>query len=309
MKKIKPPLICFLLQLMCSLFVTAQDSDNIDKFLTRVRSGSNEPLPSYLLVGGKQDTRTLAALQPFLKDSMASIRSKAIYIARHVGNNSSDGTVRHEAVDFLIKAAKDGDSGVRRNAIRALTSFGLADFSDQSKAAIGSMLYVKERLNPDLLKLAGYLDLKAYSSQIQKILQTEGPLQIKFAARIALCRMNDPAATEWLLNKLSKATITDDFVYDVIPDLIYTRHPEIFRYLQGVLNRDEKNCYPSDADSDEKINCAYRILEIMAPVIENFPLTVDASGDLVTKDYSSALLEARDWFAQHPDYTISRSSF
>jgi len=79
--------------------------------------------------------------------------------------------------------------------------------------------------------------------------------------------------------------------------------------LIQTLNNDAKNCMSADAEHETKIPCAYRVMEMLAPVIEGYPLTVDESGDIVTNDYEDALKKVREWFVAHPDYKIDKSRF
>ncbi len=43
--------------------------------------------------------------------------------------------------------------------------------------------------------------------------------------------------------------------------------------------------------------------------IENSPLEIDETGDLITDDYEGALAALRSWLNQNPDYTIRTDTY
>ena len=56
--------------------------------------------------------------------------------------------------------------------------------------------------------------------------------------------------------------------------------------------------------------CGYRIMEYLAPVIKDFPLKTDASGDVITKDYEHALMQVREWLKNKGEhYVIETNTF
>lgn len=121
--------------------------------------------------------------------------------------------------------------------------------------------------------------------------------------------MGDQEAIDYLLRKLQSAPINDNFIYDFAPDLVYTRQPEIFDFLERIIQSDEQNCLPADPDASGKILCGYRVMEYIAPVIENYPLPTDEFGELEVDDYKTALQQVRVWFTQNEGYVIKRDDF
>jgi hypothetical protein len=75
------------------------------------------------------------------------------------------------------------------------------------------------------------------------------------------------------------------------------------------LNNDAKNCESANSDNTERIPCAYRIMEMLAPIIENYPLKQNASGDIETNDYPMALQTVREWFKINKAYKILRDTY
>jgi hypothetical protein len=98
-------------------------------------------------------------------------------------------------------------------------------------------------------------------------------------------------------------------VYEVFPDLVYTRKREAIDYLIEALNSNSKNCESANAENAERIPCAYRVMEMLAPIIENYPLKRNESGDIETNDYPTALQKVKDWFKENKNYKILKDNF
>jgi hypothetical protein len=107
---------------------------------------------------------------------------------------------------------------------------------------------------------------------------------------------------EKYLTKIIRAVqhqgINDQVVYELVPDLIYTRKNPAFDVALEILFETEKRCMSSSPDNPRKIQCGYRVMEYLAPVIMDFPYQVKSSGDLDTDDYSQALTVVRKWFLE-----------
>ena len=126
---------------------------------------------------------------------------------------------------------------------------------------------------------------------------------------LALARMGDNYALEDVLKRIRKLPVNDDVVYQVFPDLVYTRQRATFDVLLQALNSDETNCESANAEVERKIPCAYRVMEMLAPAIQSYPLKVDESGDIDTNDYTEALKTVRDWFRANGNYIIRTDSY
>ena len=127
----------------------------------------------------------------------------------------------------------------------------------------------------------------------------------RWTAQLALARLGDQEALATVLARAKQQPVNDDVVYELLPDLVYTRQKAAIDYLVTIVHSEEKNCQSADPEAEQRILCGYRVLELLAPVIQDFPLTVDASGDLAVRDYPKALEEARRWLKEHADYQIT----
>ena len=302
---VKRFLIPAALVLLFVLSASAQSSvKELQRYMAEVREKPYRSLPASILDDEKNESQLLDVLAPYYTDTLKMVRQKAFYITRRIGQKSTVPGIQSRAIASLSLALNEKDTGIRGSALDALTQFNKASFPPAVRDSIGESISPNSANLEALLKLAGFLELQKYSSAIQSILSSSANANIKWAARLALARMGDPSATDWIANKLNTANVNDDFVYDVVPDLVYTRQPLIFDYLEGIIKSDEANCSSANPDSDKKILCGYRVLEHIAPVIQNFPLTTDESGDLRVSNYESALKQARAWFAHNHTYAL-----
>jgi hypothetical protein len=246
---------------------------------------------------------------PFLADSMDMIRGKAYYIIKRIGQKSNNREVRQQAVHRLVLGIRDGNSGNSGNNSDALTNFRKDDFLPVDRDSLGRYLHPQIPHLEVIVKLAGYLELTNQQTAINGLVNSNLAFKYKWASRLALARMGEQNAISYILTKLNQAIVNDNLVYDVVPDLVYTRQKDIFKFLEGIVNSDQPACQSADPDSNKRTICGYRVMEAMAPAIQDFPLTVDESGNLETNDYQAALASVRTWLAQNPTYTLRKDNF
>ncbi|MFN8335306.1 MAG: hypothetical protein U0U09_09250 [Cyclobacteriaceae bacterium] len=292
-----------------STTVFSQALVNLGPYFSQLRSGKSPNIPNEVLKPENAKT-VLNALQIYAKDTVVIVRSKATLIARIVGVKSNVAAIRQQAVTQIIQAANDKSTGNAGAALNYLTEFRKTDFN---KTHRDSLIVLFRRSPPyiDILsKLVGFLDIKELKNDLFALSQqnTLGRKE-RWSAMLALARMNETQAINDIMNRVKRMPVTDAVVYEVFPDLVYTRRPEAIAYLVEALNSDAKNCNSADAEQGSRIPCAYRIMEMLAPVIEGFPLKTDDSGDVVSNDYPAALQQARDWFVKNSNYVVLKNSY
>jgi hypothetical protein len=99
-------------------------------------------------------------------------------------------------------------------------------------------------------------------------------------------------------------------VYDIGPELVYTRNKIVFDFLLEAILRDTKDCTSANNDDTTPMTCAYRLIEQVAPYIINFPAKLDEVGELKTKDYPALLTEVRSWInANKNTYQLNQTIY
>ena len=269
-----------------------------------VREGSFEPVPQSILSETNQVEVLLNTLKTYQIDSNTIVRTRAYNISKRIGQDHPEIAIRQQAINQHIKALDDKDAGIMVKAINALTGFKNTDFTNNQQ------LRIINRLKADMPHLEKYARLVGYmpnEAAIERLKQVQ--LQVtdgweSFNLNLALARRGDEQATTAVLNKIQNAQINDAFVYDIVPGLVYTRSIEIFDFLEELIFSDEANCSSANPDSNANILCGYRIMEYVAPAIENFPLPTDEYGELEVDDYETALVRLREWLIQNTDYQL-----
>lgn len=219
------------------------------------------------------------------------------------GVRSQDKTIRSYSVDQLVMAFADYN-----NLDLLLTQFNRFTSNDFSGSAKDSLISLFKQRPPYLDQLARLVGSLQITSLKDDLMVLSGPTtsnqRFRWAALLALARMGDQEATQSVMRRAQRLPVNDDVVYEVFPDLVYTRQRSAIDYLIVELKRDEKKCFTADAEDETPITCAYRIMEMLAPVIDKYPLELDASGDIKTKDYKKSLVTVRAWFERNKDYGI-----
>ena len=275
----------------------------LNTYLTAARQDQRASAPKELWQNPEQHGEVLTALSPYFSDTLATIRAKAYYLAKQIGTRSQNEAVRQQVVNQLSDRLQDEDSGNIAQLHSYLTAFSPTDFTAPSRQTITTQLSQSPAHLPRLLKLVGALNLTEQIPTLQNLLPSLSARD-QWAAQLALARLGEPGALATVLARLKQEPVNNDVVYELLPDLVYTRQKAALDYLATIVQSDEKNCQSADPEAEQPILCGYRVLELLAPAIQDFPLTVDESGDLAVSDYPGALQQARRWLQQNVDYQV-----
>ncbi|MEZ5038435.1 MAG: hypothetical protein R2828_01025 [Saprospiraceae bacterium] len=137
---------------------------------------------------------------------------------------------------------------------------------------------------------------------IRNILLHKQEKYIQQACRLALARMGEKAYTESFLKNIKKIPVEDNFIYEIAPLVIYVRDKAAIAYLMELVIQDKGSCRPADAETDGKISCGYRLVEMLSPILIDFPLKTNEEGELQTADYPKALAIARTWMKRQKQH-------
>lgn len=307
--KCKCALMVFTLSIATLSSIQAQSKNQLlDSYFFEVRTNKNPSIPKSFTLPENAKT-ILSSIAPYLHDTVPNVRAKAYTIIQAVGQASKIPAIRQGSVIKLIEGGNDKNSGNVGEASDYLTTFLKIDFTTTAKDSIKNLFRHKIAHLDQLLRLIGFLELVDMKEEIRPLTQAGNPQGIRWAAIVSLARMNDPDAAFEMMRRVKKLPVSDEIIYKLFPDLAYSRSSEAVAYMVEVMRSDEKKCFTADAERQQPIPCGYRIMEQLAPVIEGYPLQLDESGDVKTKDYVGALKTVRDWFDQHPGYSIRRDNF
>jgi len=257
-----------------------------------------------------QPAKMLGLVSTYYNDTLPEIRKTAYYLTYKLAGENNQ--ITGKCIENLTTGIKENNTGIVGVVMDYLKTFRAAEFTRKAKDTINALI---ERTTPHykkLVKLAGFLQLEKSREIIKRKLQTKdyaSPGE-RWAMLLSLSRMGEQAAIDFCLKIAKRAEVNDDFAYDIAPGLIYTRQKELTDYLVSILYTEKKNCSSPNPESSRQIHCGYRIMEMLAPVVKDFPLKTDVAGEIVADDYNKALDKTRSWFNKHKnDYQLLHETF
>ena len=242
-------------------------------------------------------------------DSMVFIRQKAYHLTFRKGIESEIDIERKLIIKRLLhNGFNDSDAGIKGLILRYLQQFSRADFDDECRSFIAEKI-VQTRATHyrELVLLAGYIN--AGNVEMYTLLaDTELPQRYRWYVSLALARMGDDERAEYCVNMLKRLPVNSDLTDYFLPDIIFTRHRAAIDYCVELIFSDEKLCETQNPDISEKISCAWKVIPMLVNVIADFPVEIDASGEIVG-DYQKAIQDLREWLTENKDYKILDTTF
>lgn len=250
----------------------------------------------------------LKALAPFYSDSLSHVRQKAYYLT-YKNATSPGGKNRAQASTRLIEGLNDPDAGTIGQNIGYLKQFHKTGFNQEGAGKLAALLN-KKRLQhaKGIILLAGFVNTGSETLR-QLYIGENTPDEIKFHAACALARMGDKEAVNYCYRQVSQMPLSQAKVDYIVPFAIYTRQEKLIAHCVEIINNNKKLCQPPNPEYSENIMCGYKVLELLAPAIENFPVQTGALGLIKGMGYEEALKTARKWFKENPTYTIRTDNY
>lgn len=207
-----------------------------------------------------------------------------------------------EEVHRLLDSVTNASSMDQYSIVHKLMRHPDWDFDEAARKKVGALLSPGQVHLREWVLLAGFLNQER---QLRQLLMEEAlPKTLQQTVRFALIRCGDEPLLQKLMQKVRTIPVNDDFVYQLVPLLVYTRQKVVTDYLLELIQKEDLGCTPADAETPGAINCAYRIMEYLAPVILDFPLKIEPSGDLLVSDYPKALALVRTWILERKETYI-----
>ncbi len=289
MNKILMILLCCL----SSQFLFSQNISMVKDHLEKIGKGKSSNISRSDLSAFTETSDIVTLLNTYLDTSNEKVKREAIRLMVVVGSQNSSIYTRKSAVDYLVKQIDTEESSSNRQIVKGLRKFKAEDFDENIKKKVGTFVRAEYAPLEKWVELAGFLQLQPVLEEIKYKHQDNKQLRQKIG--IALTRCGDKAKVENLLKNIRTLEVNDEFVYGVVPLLVYARQKETTDFLFDIILSDEKKCTPAGPDIEGNILCGYRVMEAIAPYVEGIPLEIGPSGDLVTNDYKKALSQTRQW--------------
>jgi hypothetical protein len=284
---------------------------DLQKHMESKKQNEQSKLPDAYFGNRENQDILLEGLNQFYTDSSYNIRIESVRLANKIGQKSSDTLIRQKVVLQLLTMCNNPNTAIAGRATRYLTNYMPEDYNRQARDSLKTLINTATANYDIIVKLIGYLQLNDQINTLYAQLMRRTKFKDRWALHLALARLGVEREIDYCVNKVKSIEMNDDVVYEIVPDLIYTRQKKVFDYLIEEIMSDKKKCTtPNPELGTSKIKCGYRIMEYMAPVIKDFPLETHASGDIKTSDYKAALKTVRTWFNTRGDgYEIVKTGF
>ncbi len=305
--------IAFLSCLMVGFWPHDVSAQTVPEALQQYVNNTAADFPAVLMREEVSYTEIADLVQPLQLDSLSrtSLKSYALLYAK--AQKSGAEADRQAFIQQALQALDRGaGGGLAEQLIAYLQYFKRADFNAESMEKIRRLLQMGTSHFAAFIKVAGFVlqERQPFQQLLDASKGTSISNPVKEALYLALARNGDPTKLAVVQKSIRSMALGDNYIYYVVPVIIYVRQKATTDYLLELIMQDDQACTPADAEVDGQISCAYRLLEMVAPVTLDFPLQLTDGGDLDVEDYPTALREARQWIREHKqDYELRRDIY
>lgn len=242
-------------------------------------------------------SNTLWLLQDYLIDDNYLVRNKSYQLLANIGLRSNQSDIKEKVINYLIKGLEDKKAGIVGLNIKYLFGFKPRHFNKLAKSLLTTLARTRTSHYAELIKLTGYVGIQAlipyYKERISTFTQKDK--SSIWVMHLALARMGDEWEVDYCLSRVKGLVLSQNVVTHLFPDLVFIDSKTTYDYLLNVILSDSKNCNSPQPDIQAKVICAFKVIELVAVHIENFPVTLNAFNEIETDDYDQLLREVRDW--------------
>lgn len=206
-----------------------------------------------------------------------------------------------DVIDMLVLCGlSDKNPGNRESVCDFLEFLPSDKFSFSARNRVASHAIEQSSPFQEIVRLSARLGLTDLMSHYQHLLRNGSfDAATRWTLRLALGRLGDIESARWCIEQVRRMGMNDQVVHHLAPDLVFMHHKPAMDYLLETICSEEQNCSSPNPDSNAKINCAYRLMEVVAPAINGFPVKSDEGGNLQTDDYARALKTVREWVVEN----------
>jgi hypothetical protein len=235
------------------------------------------------------------------------LRQKAYASLPEYISQSTNPGEREKLVLQLIRGAAEGElQHINR---KRLSDLPPCFFSPEARYELCRLIDTTGPATDRLILLCAHLGMQELLPDFRQKLHASPPPspQLKHALLLAMARLNDRNALDRLLSYANRMEVSDELVYELVPELLFTRQSEALSFILDLILSDENFCFSPDPSSSRKIPCAFHLMELIAPLVENFPLRLDPDGSIICPSNDEALSITREWIRTNKTAVTFRS--
>lgn len=273
-------------------------AQNVDEIVELIRKNKSiYKTQKYVIKDSANYLGALLQLSDYLHDKNSNVRFYVFRTIHKIGQNTNSLDIRKKCTQLLAIGLSDEDSGIVGKVINYLNEYPEETFLESTLSSIETIVRSKTPHYDKLILLAGKLNLMNLKDDFELMILESHRHSKKelWAVNLALAKMGDEEREKYVIKKVSSLPINDALISHVFPDLIYLKSEKSLNLMLKVVLSDSKDCSSVMPDSDEKLICAFRIIEMLAPVLPEMPVVVDEFGEIETNNPDGLLEKVRQW--------------
>lgn len=278
-------------------FISSQSQ--IDELITKIKSG----VYSYGDLSIITDNNSLTfidELESILTQLDRNQRLTSYQFVHALVSDSFDNLRKERFISYVVRNGfNDPDIGNRQSVVDMSYLYEPSYLTPSLLNFLSGRVISKDEPHLSLIRLSGWFKIRQLENFVRQQLTVANDFKSQWTYHLFLGRMGDPNSVQYCIETIRKIGLNDDVVYHLIPDLVYLHQNEAIDFILTKILDDEELCTSPNPDYDVAITCAYRLMELVAPVIEGFPLRTGPSGDLEVDDYPTGLEQVRQWIVAH----------
>lgn len=283
-------------------------TDVLKQHFQSIEKGATAFINKAQLQTFETDMNVISDLQAYLVAEQPKVAFESTQLMAKIGAAHQDETSRRTAVRALLNHAQTAPTTLLEKIAKGLQKFKAEDFDEVAIEQLKTVIAAKRPYLDLYIKLAGFLKQTDLLNQLKETYKEDKALYQSIS--VALVRSGDEKKMASLLRNIAKIKLNDDYIYNLVPLLVYTRQKKTTDILFDIILSDEKSCTHPGPDVEGTMICAYRVIEELAPYIKEFPVEVGVSGDLKVKSYPKALKTVRAWIMEHrEDYELKEEIY
>lgn len=302
---VKKPMLFCLMAALCS-FLTAQTDTTLNRL--------NRDL-DYLLNGGKvyslfdvikgksfELKNVLNITRPYCQIDHSELQMELADLYTDLGMYTQDSIVKTQVIHQLLSFCHDSmrlNYGCY-NAVSGLQKFEVKYFDHIARKKIIDK-FTCSNFDPDLILIAGMLDLKELIPKFKSLVSNENP-DFSKTPRMALARMGDKAAIQYFIKQFNANGLLLNLRQ--LELLAYIRQPETIRVFSDLLFSTKS--LPDDPCTGAEAYASFGLYHL-SQSLEAFPVKTQKD---VRSWKDGDLQKARQWMIQYTGrYKIVRDVF
>lgn len=274
-------------------------SKQVNLLMSQIRSGSIITVDKEKLKISSNNKELLTVLSKYYTDTLANVRYEALSLSSQLALNSKDKSLINKSINDLISNCIVKNS-INNQIVNLLKKYKQTDFSLIELEKIKQVLQLQESNIGTLSKIYAFVGKETALTDLNSFLSKQNlSKNDKKDLKLALVRSGDERLANKMLETLKQQVINDELIYNALPDIIYTKNKLLYQFLLNAILSDSKKCSSANNDDNTPIICAYRLIEQVAPHINNFPITINGKGEINSKDLSVTLIDIRKWIIEN----------